>query len=125
MPHEFDEFDTYSRLALEKTIDYLKKNKEPTTSHPDVNTFILTPKTMARIIKHGGNLRSSLNEGEYEMFLDVLKTLASMGDIPSIYKSGDYFFRATHESNGTTPYSIIVKRIYRVDGRGGLCLLKK
>jgi len=122
---EFDEFDTYSRLALEKTIDYLQKKQIPTTSHPEINTFILNPKIMARIIKHGGNMNNKLDNGEYEMFMDVLKTLAQMKDIPSIYRTSNHFFRVEQKSNGTSPYSILVKRIYPCDRRGGLWLLRK
>jgi len=121
--HLEQEFDTYSRLALEKTIDYLDQREKYTTYHPDTNTFIIRPKLMARIIKHGGNLQAKINKDDYDLFLRVLNNLNRMNKIESIYRGSGYTYNM-NEYNGSRHYGIIVKKIHKIDGRGGLCLLK-
>lgn len=115
------EFGIYSRLALEKTIEYLQKKEKYTTSHPETNTFIIRPKTMARIIKHGGNMQATVPEEEYKMFIQILRYLQKIGNIESIYNNSGYSFNA-EECNGNNHYGIKIKKIYKIDRRGGLCL---
>lgn len=70
-------------LLLTYCIDYLRKRPVGTRFHPKTNEFYLDGKTMAKIIRHDGNLRAQTNKSETRFFTDIIHELKLFGRIDS------------------------------------------
>ena len=64
-----------SPLILAHCIEYLRERPINTKYHPSKGKYFLDGKLMARIIRHKGDLRASISNGEAIFFGKVVKTL--------------------------------------------------
>lgn len=70
-------------LLLTYCIDFLRERPVGTRYHPKTNEFYLDGKTMARIIRHGGNLRAQTNSSETRFFTEIIYELSLFGRVDS------------------------------------------
>lgn len=80
--------------ALEVVVRWIDDNiPVPRSMHPDEKKYRISPKNMARIIRHDGNLKASTSRDATNFYVHVLKWLANQREVPSLLS--DYSFLCT------------------------------
>ena len=70
-------------LLLTHCIDFLRSRPVGTRYRPKTNEFFLDGKTMAKIIRHDGNLRAQTNQSETRFFTEIIQELKLIGRVNS------------------------------------------
>jgi hypothetical protein len=60
-------------IVINFCVDFLKERDVHTTYHPEKGVYILDGKTVARIMRHNGVLRSHVAPEETNFFTEILK----------------------------------------------------
>jgi hypothetical protein len=83
-------------IVINSCIDFLKKRPINTTYHPNKGEYILDGRTVAKIMRHDGNLRAKIDPKETVFFTNILKygldntiVVESMND-DNIYKIDEF-----------------------------------
>ena len=64
-----------SPLILAHCIEYLRKRPINTKYHPSKGHYFIDGKLLARVVRHQGDLRASISNGEAKFFGRVISTL--------------------------------------------------
>lgn len=94
-------------LVLDYVISYLKTRPIGTKYHPKSNTFIIDGKTMARVMRHDGNLKATVPVNETNFFTRLMKFLEQEIEVDSMVTNNTYECKSVN--NGKLYTLLVVK----------------
>lgn len=78
-------------LAIEACLFYIKNHMKKTSRYREgEHCYVLEPKLMARIIKHGGNMKAAVQETETRFFYHLLRWAVSEHKFKSAYSNARF-----------------------------------
>ncbi len=108
-------------LALEATLHYIKNHMKDSSHYLGESQYLIEPKLMARIIKHGGDMKAHVPQTETKFFYYLLRWCAAERNIKSEYSNARFECSVEQSAN---PYQLRVKAFGILHfGRGGGTLL--